>query len=159
MPQRVQKGVGASVQFVINPVLEFGVNAAIGKQVDVDAFARPVLENSFTTKSVGGFANVRFTDHWVAGTGVNWTTQTDTYLATGSTLNDFTCHLQGFGALQYRPLGQLYIKTVGRPCARGLPAQRSGGRRVAERHGERPHPVAVHLLTCAHRSRTFQRFQ
>jgi hypothetical protein len=36
----------------------------IGKQEDVDAFARPVLENSFTTKSFGGFANLRFTDHW-----------------------------------------------------------------------------------------------
>jgi len=112
VPQRVQKGAGASVQFVINPVLEFGVNAAIGKQVDVDAFARPVLENSFTTTSVGGFANVRFTDHWVAGGGANWTTQTDTYLATGSTLNDFTSQLQSFGAVQYRPLGHLYIKVV-----------------------------------------------
>ena len=113
MPYRVQKGVGASFQFVINPVFEFGANAAMGKQDDVDAFARPVLENSFTTKSVGGFANVRLTDHWVAGAGVNWTTQTDTFLTTGSTLNDFTSQLQSFGALQYRPLGHLYIKLVG----------------------------------------------
>lgn len=112
VPERVQKGVGGSIQFVINPVLEFGVNAAIGKQEDVDAFARPVLENSFTTKSVGGFANVRVMDGLLAGGGVNWTTQTDTFLAASSTLNDFTSHLQCFGAVQYRPLGQLYIKLV-----------------------------------------------
>jgi hypothetical protein len=110
VPERVQKGVGGSIQFVIDPVLEFGVNAAIGKQEDVDAFARPVLENSFTTKSVGGFANVRVIDGLLAGGGVNWTTQTDTFLAASSTLNDFTSHLQCFGAVQYRPLGQLYIK-------------------------------------------------
>ena len=112
VPYRVQKGVGASMQFVIDPVLEFGVNAAIGKQEDVDAFARPVLENSFTTKSVGGFANLRLAERWVGGAGVNWTTQTDTFLATGSTLNDFTSHLQCFGAFQYRPVGHLYVKAV-----------------------------------------------
>jgi len=112
VPKRVQKGAGASIQFVINPVVEFGVNAAIGKQEDVDAFARPVLENSYTTKSVGGFANLRLAERWLTGVGVNWTTQTDTYLATGSTLNDFTAQLQSFAALQYRPLGQLYVKAV-----------------------------------------------
>jgi hypothetical protein len=133
VPNRVQKGVGGSIQFVINPVVEFGVNAGIGKQEDVDAFARPVLENSFTTKSVGGFANLRFTDHWVTGVGVNWTTQTDTYLATGSSLNDFTSHLQGFGALQYRPLGHLYIKAVvGLARANFLPTDLA----VAEWHND-----------------------
>jgi hypothetical protein len=112
VPERVQKGAGASVQFVINPVIEFGVNAAIAKQEDVDAFARPVPENSFTTKSVGGFANLRLAERWMTGVGVNWTTQTNTNLAAGSTLNDFTAHLQSFAALQYRPVGQLYVKAV-----------------------------------------------
>ena len=92
------------------------VEAALGRVAasteDVDAFARPVLENSFTTKSVGGFANVRVMDGLLAGGGVNWTAQTDTFLAASSTLNDFTSHLQCFGAVQYRPLGQLYIKLV-----------------------------------------------
>jgi hypothetical protein len=133
VPQRVQKGAGASIQFVINPVFEFGANAAIGKQEDVDAFARPVLENSFTTRSFGGFANLRFTDHWVTGVGVNWTAQTDTFLAAGSTLNDFTSHLQGFGALQYRPLGHLYIKAVlGLARAAFLPSDLT----VAEWHND-----------------------
>jgi len=112
VPYRTQKGAGASVQFVIFPIVEFGVNAAIGKQEDVDAFARPVPENSFTTKSVGGFANLRIVERLVGGVGVNWTSQTDTYLATGSTLNNFTAQLQSFAALQYQPLGYLYVKAV-----------------------------------------------
>jgi hypothetical protein len=112
VPKRDQKGAGASIQFVVNPILEFGVNAAIGKQEDVDAFARPVPENSFTTKSVGGFANVRLAEQWVGGLGVNWTSQTDNFLATGSTVNDFTAQLQSFAAVQYRPIGQFYVKAV-----------------------------------------------
>ena len=133
VPQRVQKGAGGSFQFVINPILEFGVNAAIGKQEDVDAFARPVLENSYTTKSVGGFANVRLAERWVGGLGVNWTTQTDTYLAPGSTLNDFTSQLQSFAAFQYRPVGQLYVKAVfGFARANFLPSDLA----VAEWHND-----------------------
>ncbi|HMF40066.1 MAG TPA: hypothetical protein VKQ32_05210, partial [Polyangia bacterium] len=110
--ERIQKGAGASVQFVIDPIVEFGVNAAVGKQDDTNAFGMPVPENSFTTKSIGGFANLRLADQWLTGVGVNWTTQTDQVLAAGSTANDFTAHLQSFGALQYRPVGQLYIKAV-----------------------------------------------
>jgi hypothetical protein len=112
VPKRVQKGVGGSIQFVINPIVEFGVNAAIGKQEDVDWFDTPVLENTFTTKSIGGFTNVRLTERSLLGAGVNWTTQTDTYLATGSSLNNFTAQLQSFAAFQYRPMGQLYVKAV-----------------------------------------------
>lgn len=110
--ERVQKGAGGSVQFVIDPFVEFGVNAAIGKQDETDAFGNPVLEDSFTTKSIGGFANARVWDGWLAGLGLNWTTQTDQFLTAGSTANDFVAHLQAFGAVQYRPVGQLYIKAV-----------------------------------------------
>jgi hypothetical protein len=113
VPVRINKGVGGSVQFVFDPIFEAGVNAAIGKQDDTDAFARPVPENSFTTKSVGGFANVRIFSHFLFGGGVNWTSQTDKFLTTGSTANDFTSQLQYFGAFQYQLLGHLYIKLVG----------------------------------------------
>jgi hypothetical protein len=69
----------------------------------------------------------------VTGVGVNWTAQTDTFLAAGSTLNDFTSHLQGFGALQYRPLGHLYIKAVlGLARAAFLPSDLT----VAEWHND-----------------------
>jgi hypothetical protein len=110
--ERVQKGAGASMQFVIDPIVEFGVNGAIGKQDDTDGFGRAVPETTFTTKSVGGFANVRLLDSWLLGLGANWTTLTDSYLAAGSSVNDFTAQLQGFVALQWRPVGQLYIKGV-----------------------------------------------
>lgn len=110
--ERFFKGAGGSVQFVIDPILEFGLNAAIGKQEDTNAFFMPVPENSFTTKSVGGFANARLANGWLTGVGVNWTTQTDNFLTPGSTANDFTAHLQTFAALQYRPVGQFYVKAV-----------------------------------------------
>ncbi len=113
----VQKGVGASVQFVIDPIVEFGLNAAIGKQSYTDKtagnFPQPEdLRRSYTTKSLGGFANLRLADGLLAGAGANWTTQLDGYLATGSTANDYTTHLQGFLALQYLLARQLYIKAV-----------------------------------------------
>lgn len=113
----VQKGAGASAQFVIDPIVEFGLNAAIGKQSYTDTtgggFPKPEdLARSYTIKSLGGFANLRLADGWLAGLGANWTTQLDGYMATGSSANDYTTHLQGFLALQYLLAGQLYIKAV-----------------------------------------------
>ena len=110
--ERVQKGVGGSLQFVLDPVIEFGVNAAYGTQDDTDAFGRNAPENTYTTKAVGGFANVRLHPLWLAGVGVNWTTLTDGYLTAGSTANNFTAHLQSFAALQFRPAGNFYVKAV-----------------------------------------------
>jgi len=118
VPTRVQKGAGASFQVVINPVVEFGVNAAIAHQDDTNAFAAQVPEETFTIKSVGGFANLRLAERWVAGGGINWTARTDSVLASGSTANDFSAQLQSFVALQYRPMGQLYIKAVVVPYTR-----------------------------------------
>jgi hypothetical protein len=108
--ERKQKGVGATLQFVIDPIIEFGVSAAIGTQKDQNAFAQTVPQNSFTTTSVGGFVDFRLADAWLAGLGVNWTVQTDTYVAAGSTDNNFGSQLQGFVALQYLLAGQLFIK-------------------------------------------------
>jgi hypothetical protein len=113
----IQKGVGASAQFVIDPFFEFGVNAAIGWQSYTDpsanVFGTPdTFAKSYTAKSVGGFANVRLADGWLAGAGANWTTRLDSFLAAGSSANDYTSHLQGFAALQYLLAGQLYIKAV-----------------------------------------------
>ena len=113
----IQKGAGASVQFVIDPIVEFGLNAAIGKQSYTDKtagnFPKPEdLGRSYTTKSLGGFANLRLADGLLAGVGANWTTQLDTYMALGSSADDYTTHLQGFFALQYLLAGQLYIKAV-----------------------------------------------
>ena len=113
----IQKGAGVSAQFVIDPIIEFGLNAAIGKQSYTDAtgnaFASAeTLARSYTTMSVGAFANLRVADGLLAGTGANWTTQEDEYRATDSYANDYTTHLQGFVALQYLLARQLYIKAV-----------------------------------------------
>jgi len=110
--ERDQKGVGASVQFVLDPIVEFGFNAAIGKQSETDGFGRSVPEDSYTTKSLGGFANVRLADPWLLGVGANWTTQTDSYQTTDGGPNDFTSHLQAFAAVQCFLTGHLFIKAV-----------------------------------------------
>ena len=112
-----QKGAGASAQLIIDPIVEFGVNAAIGKQSYTDASGNffgsaETLARSFTTKTVGVFANVRMADGLLAGVGAHWTTQEDGYRADGSNANDYTTHLQGFLALQYLLARQLYIKGV-----------------------------------------------
>jgi hypothetical protein len=125
--QTVQKGAGGSVQFVIDPLIEFGLNAAIGRLEYTNSTGNlqgmpgypGVLAGSYTTKSVGGFANLRIFDLLMGGVGLNWTEQTDDYYAslnntppvkTGAT--DYTSHLQGFAAVQYLLGGQLFIKAV-----------------------------------------------
>jgi hypothetical protein len=112
-----QWGAGASVQFVFDPVVELGLSGAYGSQSYTDTSANvfgsaETKAKNFTTKSVGGFANLRLADGWLAGVGVNWTTLLDDYMATGSSADDYTTHLQGFLALQYLLARRLYIKVV-----------------------------------------------
>ncbi len=108
----IQKGVGGSVQFIIDPIVEFGLNAAIGLQKQTDGFGREVPERTYTTKSIGGFANLRLAEGWLAGTGINWTTQLDSFKADNSNADDYTSQLQGFTALQYMLGGQFFVKAV-----------------------------------------------
>ena len=110
--ERTQMGLGGSMQFIIDPIVEFGLNAAIGKQRQVDGMGREVQDQSYTTTSVGAFANVRLVDDLLLGLGANGTTQEDGFRADGSSANDYTTHLQGFAALQYLLAGQLYLKVV-----------------------------------------------
>jgi hypothetical protein len=110
-----RKGVGASLQFIVDPIVEFGLNAAIGKQTFIDASGNgfgsaDTLARNYTTKSVGGFANVRLAEGWLAGVGANLTTQLDDYTAPGSTANDYTSQLLAFASIQYLLARQLYIK-------------------------------------------------
>jgi len=123
--QTVQEGLGASAQFVIYPFIEFGLNGAIGRQVYTNSSGNSpsgpgyeaALPLNYTTKSVGGFANLRLADLWLAGLGLNFTEQTDMYYAPlssgGNTSTpDYTSHLQAFAAVQYLLGGQLFIKAV-----------------------------------------------
>jgi hypothetical protein len=110
VPDRLNKGIGAAVQFVLAPYFEVGVNGAYGTQRETDGMAKEVAENCFTTKSVGGFGNVRLYDGLLLGLGLNITEQLDKFKASDtSTANNYTSHLQGFVAVQYL-VGPLYIK-------------------------------------------------
>jgi hypothetical protein len=71
-----------------------------------------LLARSYTTKSMGGFANVRLADGWLAGVDASWTTRPDAYLADGTSANDHTTHLQGLPALRCLLARQLYLRTV-----------------------------------------------
>jgi len=112
--QRSRYGAGASLQFVLDPNVEFGVNAAYGKQKETDVNGTDVCASApnycYSTLSLGGFANLRLGNLWLAGVGANWTTQVDSRQI--SATGDYTAHLQGFAALQYLVAGQLFVKAV-----------------------------------------------
>jgi len=111
--KRTRKGVGGTLQFVLDPRAEFGLNGAIGSQNDTptsDGVAS--LTDTFTRSSVGGFANVTLAPLWILGAGANFTWQNDKYYYQGSQSPDYTAQLQAFLALQYHLARQLMIKAV-----------------------------------------------
>jgi hypothetical protein len=113
--KRTRKGYGGSVEVVRAPYVEFGANIARGSQESVpltDGVVDP--RGSYTTTSVGGFANLRLAKLWLLGAGANWTAQTDTYYDpnTRGGTPDYSAHLQGFLAVQYMLAGKLFIKAV-----------------------------------------------
>ena len=114
------EGYGGAVQFVFDPYVEFGGNIARGSQTYTNPQdAASASKSSFTTTSVGGFANLRvgslarvhMLDDLLLGGGVNWTTWYDGYRV-GSNDVDYAGHLQLFGAIQYLLAKQLFIKVV-----------------------------------------------
>jgi hypothetical protein len=110
--KRTRKGVAAALQFVVDPIAEFGASGAIGWQDSElgDTTANQI--NSFSRNSVGGFANLRLSPLWIFGGGATFTWQNDKYYFQSSQSPDYTAHLQVYGALQYLLAGQLYIKAV-----------------------------------------------
>lgn len=113
--RRTVMGGSAAIQFVIDPILEFGVNTAFGKirHYNPTNATDPNAElgdfdavGSVTDFDTGGFANVRLAEGLVLGAGVNYNQQKD------EAAGIFT-HLQSFGALQYRVMKSLYVKAVG----------------------------------------------
>jgi hypothetical protein len=109
---RIRKGAGGSVQMVFDPRVELGANFGYGKQSLTDISGNPKGQGTFSTYSVGGFANLRLAKLWILGTGLNWTTRTDSYYPNGAQTPDYAAHLQSFVALQYLLAGQLFIKAV-----------------------------------------------
>jgi hypothetical protein len=137
----VQKGAGGSLQVVLDPYVEIGMSAAIGRQDYVNSTANaltPDWTQSFTRKTMGGFFNVRLYDGLMLGGGLHWTTNLDDHRnsnvgITGPTGtnndNNYTTHLQGFGAIQYSLAGRFFVKAVFAYAKAGF---QSGERKNAE---------------------------
>lgn len=106
------RGFGGSLQFVIDPYVEFGINAAQGL---TDNYANSgVLDAglSETRTSLGGFANGRIYGPLLVGAGVNSTRRNNLKENATTGENDVSTHLQAFGAVQYTLFDSFYIKMV-----------------------------------------------
>ena len=108
--KQTKQGFGLAAQLIVNPRFELGGNVGRGKQVTTDINGNSDDTASFTTTSVGGFANLRL-GGTILGLGANWTTQEDNH-SVGGNLTDYSAHLQAFAALQYIVWKQLFVKAV-----------------------------------------------
>lgn len=106
------QGLAASLQFVLEPWVEFGFNAAhrVEDAFERDGAARPGA--SHTTRSFGGFVNVQpFYKDWLVGAGYTYTDwENFDFDAFGKP--ETTDHNQMFLAAQYMMWDKLYIKYV-----------------------------------------------
>ena len=110
------KGVGGSVQFVFEPHIEFGLNAAQGTVVDIDQQGLPNKAGSFTRTSYGFFSNVSNGSErypLMFGVGGLFTRDVDQNNVASSGVVDNYWLWQSFAAVQYVVFQQLYIKLVG----------------------------------------------
>jgi hypothetical protein len=111
-----QQGFGGSIQFVVDPVLEFGASGAYGWQREIDSGGEVSATASFDNYSVGGFANVALAPGLVAGGGYNYTYLVDQhYEGPPYNRNEKYDHTQTFAAIQYRPIKDtnFFVKVVG----------------------------------------------
>ncbi len=110
------KGVGGAVQFVFEPHIEFGLNAAQGTVESVDNLGRRNLLGSLTRTSYGGFMNVSngSVHHpLLFGVGGVFSRHVDqNAVAIPGVVDDYWLW-QSFAAIQYVAFDQLYIKLVG----------------------------------------------
>jgi hypothetical protein len=111
---QTEQGFGGSAQFVIDPYVEFGGNAAYGwvRQISVSGQLNPT--GSFDTYSAGGFANVRLMPDLLLGGGFNYTYLVDEHFDQSLNRNEKFDHTQAFAAIQYRvKSANLFVKLVG----------------------------------------------
>ncbi|HEX7509370.1 MAG TPA: hypothetical protein VF550_21535, partial [Polyangia bacterium] len=110
------KGVGGAAQFVFEPHIEFGVNAAQGTVWNIDSNGRLKPEGSYTRTSYGGFANMSngsLKHPLILGLGAMYTRTEDQKDTLQNGVVDAYWLFQSFAALQYVAFEQLYIKLVG----------------------------------------------
>jgi hypothetical protein len=106
------RGVGGTVQVVLDPFFEAGVVLA---HALVDTYnVQGILDagRSTTTTSYGMFANARPVERFLLGVGANYTKENNLKVDVTGRLNDVRTHLQVFGAAQYAFWDQLYLKGV-----------------------------------------------
>jgi hypothetical protein len=109
----VDWGAGAALQFVLDPVMEFGLNAAYGNTYSTNATNG--LENpqaTTYTMSYGGFLNARLMQDLLAGLGLDYTYLQDKRFDPNLGRYEDSSQWQGFVALQYLLLKHLFIKGV-----------------------------------------------
>ncbi len=110
--KRDERGVGGSVQFVIDPYVEFGTGGGWSIVDYMDSRGNVSETGSYNTWSYGGFVNVRIIENLLFGMGSYFTKKWDIHEDENGDVGEFR-HLQTFAALQYLLFDRLYIKAVG----------------------------------------------
>jgi hypothetical protein len=108
------RGLGAGLEVVLDPYVEFGASAAEGL---VDAYKSTDgsydQTTSNSTYSLGGFLNARVVEDLVAGAGYDYTYLEDQHYQASLGRKGKYRHQQAFVAIQYLLWKQLFIKLVG----------------------------------------------
>jgi hypothetical protein len=107
----LQRGGGGAIQFVLDPYLEFGVNAAWAIQDAWDSTGAVSEDATWTLESRGAFANLRLIGDLLAGGGINYTYFENIHRDAAGNVQKRD-HTQVFGALQYGLMKQLFLKVV-----------------------------------------------
>jgi hypothetical protein len=105
------QGLGANLQFVLKPWVEFGGGAGHKVEDVFNQFGAPSTDSS-TTWTAGGFLNVKpYFDGWLVGLGYHHTYwENFNFDPSGEPENK--THDQMYGAVQYRLFNTLFIKYV-----------------------------------------------
>jgi len=110
------RGVGGAVQFVLDPHVEFGLNAAQGTVVSLDDKGMKNLKGTYTRTSYGAFLNVsngHQVHNLIFGLGLLYTTNLDQNdIKVPGKVDDYW-HYQSFVAVQYVYNDLFYVKLVG----------------------------------------------
>jgi hypothetical protein len=110
--EKQNRGGGGSVQFVLAPIVEFGLNVGYALVDVFDNVGTPDQGNSYTKYSFGAFANFQLMTDLLLGLGANDVQVTDTHQDDQGNFGKFK-NLQTFAAVQYYLGRQLMIKVVG----------------------------------------------
>ena len=145
------------MQFVFEPHIEFGLNAAQGTVVAIDEQGQPKRQGTFTRTSFGGFVNVSNGSErypLLFGVGGLFTRDVDQNNIANANVVDNYWLWQSFAAVQYMVFQQLYIKLVGSYSRAPLAAgQHESCDDVRRRKVQRPSSIFLLLLAATRRAR------